>query len=362
MIRRSRILLFILLLPMLTALGGCGLFGSEPRVVLYDKKNKQSAPPYSASSQRSSGSAATPVSISSTGIHVVRRGQNLYAIARAYGTPLRSVISANGLQPPYKLWIGQRLRIPKARTYRVQKGDTVYAISRRFDVAMNELVRVNGLQAPYTINVGQVMTLPGEMGRPEQTVRASQAPKKQVTATKPKAAPKKKAEPKKLPLKTAFTKNGYPKPALRPTQPYRRKATRPAPISQPPKRASSKFLWPVRGKVISSFGAKGRGRQNDGLNIAAPRGTPVRASENGVVAYSGRELEAYGNLILIKHSDGYMTAYAHTGDMLVKRGDKVRRGQTIARVGSSGNVDRPQLHFQVRRGKKILNPKSYLEG
>ncbi|WP_181905332.1 LysM peptidoglycan-binding domain-containing M23 family metallopeptidase [Aestuariispira insulae] len=342
---------------LLLQLGACGLLGREAKVVLYDPKNKQE------STSSSSGKyTPAPVRVSASGTHIVQKGQSLYSISRAYGTPLRTVIAANGLNPPYKLAIGQKLRIPKARTYKVRRGDTVYGISRQFDVAMNELVRVNGLIKPYTINVGQVLTLPGELGEARSKKIISKAP-----AAKPKAANKtntssKKAAPPKQPLKTTFTKKGYPKPAVRPAQPYRRVAKRPTPISQPPKRTSSKFLWPVRGRVISSFGPKGKGLQNDGLNIAAPRGTPVKASENGVVAYSGSELHAYGNLILIKHSDGYMTAYAHTGDILVKRGDRVRRGQTIARVGSSGNVDRPQLHFQVRRGKKILNPRPYLEG
>ncbi len=117
----------------------------------------------------------------------------------------------------------------------------------------------------------------------------------------------------------------------------------------------------MRGRIISTFGPKDKDLRNDGVNIAAPRGTAVRAAENGVVAHSGAELQEYGNLILIRHANGYLTAYAHNAALLVKRGDVVRRGQVIARVGSSGNVDRPQLHFQIRRGKQILDPLQQLE-
>jgi murein DD-endopeptidase MepM/ murein hydrolase activator NlpD len=132
------------------------------------------------------------------------------------------------------------------------------------------------------------------------------------------------------------------------------------PIGTAPARSSSKFLWPVRGKLLSKFGSKGQGVHSDGVNIAAPRGSAIRSAENGIVAYSGTELKGFGNLILIKHSNGFMTAYAHTSTMLVKRGDVVKRGQTIAKVGSSGNVASPQLHFQIRKGKKTLNPMRYL--
>ena len=133
-------------------------------------------------------------------------------------------------------------------------------------------------------------------------------------------------------------------------------------IPNPAPRAASTFLWPVRGKVLSDFGPKGSGKHNDGINIAAPRGTPIRAAENGVVAYAGNQLEGFGNLILVRHSDGYMTAYAHGEAMLVERGQTVKRGQTIGRVGSTGNVDTPQLHFEIRRGTTAVDPSKFLGG
>jgi murein DD-endopeptidase MepM/ murein hydrolase activator NlpD len=131
-------------------------------------------------------------------------------------------------------------------------------------------------------------------------------------------------------------------------------------LPKPPARASSTFLWPVRGKIISRYGAKQGGRHNDGINIGVSRGTTVVAAENGVVAYAGNELRGFGNLLLIKHADGYMTAYAHNENLLVGRGAKVKRGQPIARVGSTGSVGSPQLHFEIRKGRKAVDPMRYL--
>lgn len=134
------------------------------------------------------------------------------------------------------------------------------------------------------------------------------------------------------------------------------------PIPAPPPRSRTAFLWPVRGQILSDFGSRSDGRHNDGINIAAPRGTPVKAAENGVVAYAGNELRGFGNLILLKHADGWMTAYAHNDAILVERGAEVKRGQPIARVGATGNVDTSQLHFEIRRGSKAVNPRAYLVG
>jgi murein DD-endopeptidase MepM/ murein hydrolase activator NlpD len=131
-------------------------------------------------------------------------------------------------------------------------------------------------------------------------------------------------------------------------------------IPKPSKLSGKGFLWPLSGKIISRYGRKARGLHNDGINIAAPRGTPVRAAQNGVVAYYGNELRGFGNLILIKHDKGYMTAYAHADKVLVKRGQRVKRGQVIARVGSSGSVAVPQLHFEIRKGRRPVNPARYL--
>ena len=134
----------------------------------------------------------------------------------------------------------------------------------------------------------------------------------------------------------------------------------PAAVPRPPA-ATGGFIWPVEGKVISSFGPKAKGFHNDGINITAPRGSPVRAAENGVVAYAGNELRGFGNMLLIKHADGWITAYAHAGEILVKRGETVKRGQVVARIGSSGGVASPQLHFELRRGTDAVDPQAHLK-
>ena len=128
----------------------------------------------------------------------------------------------------------------------------------------------------------------------------------------------------------------------------------------PPASHSGIFLWPVRGHVLENYGAGPDGTHNDGINIAAARGAPVQAADAGAVAYAGNELRGYGNLILIKHPNGWISAYAHCDLILVKTGQKVARGQVIARVGSTGNVSEPQLHFELRRGKHPVDPRDYL--
>jgi murein DD-endopeptidase MepM/ murein hydrolase activator NlpD len=129
-----------------------------------------------------------------------------------------------------------------------------------------------------------------------------------------------------------------------------------------PSAASSdaRFLWPVRGEVLSGFGPKDSGLHNDGINIAAPRGSVVRAAADGVVAYAGNELRGFGQTVLIKHADGWVTAYAHNETILVERGDRVQKGQVIARVGSTGDVTTPQLHFELRNGSRAVDPLQHM--
>jgi murein DD-endopeptidase MepM/ murein hydrolase activator NlpD len=124
--------------------------------------------------------------------------------------------------------------------------------------------------------------------------------------------------------------------------------------------AAPAFRWPVRGRVITGFGPKPNGQQNDGIDLAVPEGTAVHAAEDGVVAYAGNELKGYGNLILIRHADGFVTAYAHASEILVKRNDTVRRGQVIAKSGESGSVSSPQLHFEIRKGSSPVDPTQFL--
>jgi murein DD-endopeptidase MepM/ murein hydrolase activator NlpD len=120
--------------------------------------------------------------------------------------------------------------------------------------------------------------------------------------------------------------------------------------------AKNKFIWPVTGQVVSRFGAKSGGLYNDGVNIAAPEGAPIHASMDGQVVYAGNELASYGNLLIIRHKNGLLSAYAHTQEIMVKKGQKVKLGQVVAKVGKTGNVPTPQVHFAIRDGKKPLDP------
>ena len=128
----------------------------------------------------------------------------------------------------------------------------------------------------------------------------------------------------------------------------------------PPAAGTGAFLWPVRGHILANYGTKPDGTHNDGINIAAPRGAAVQAVDAGVVAYAGNELRGYGNLVLVKHANGWISAYAHCDAILVKRGEKVARGEVIARVGSTGNVGEPQLHFELRRGQHAVDPREFM--
>lgn len=294
---------------------------------------------------------------------VVQRGDTVYGLSRRYGVPMRDMIEANRLAPPYTLYVGQRLTFPRSRVHVVRRGDTLSAIARSYQVDMNAMARVNRLGAPYVIQVGQHLLIPSDDPAPAPrqaagpAVAAAATPVptgKPATATAPAPSPAKPAAPQQ---------QASARPAAKP-QPTAAPARAPAPVAAkpptPPSRAAASFGWPVEGKVISRFGGKADGTRNDGINIAASRGAPVKAAENGVVVYSGNELKGFGNLLLIKHEGGWMSAYAHNELLLVKKGETVRRGQTIARVGSSGNVTSPQLHFEIRRGSKAVDPLQHL--
>lgn len=194
---------------------------------------------------------------------------------------------------------------------------------------------------------------------------AKPAPVQQVASatSEPLVSPARPLEPRKVaaiepqPLKPApvVTQPVAPAPALAP-QPEAAKA----PVAEPEQTASlsaSNFRWPARGRVIAGFGANGG---NEGINIAVPEGTPVKAAEAGTVTYAGSEVKGYGNLVLIRHDNGYVSAYAHNGSLSVKRGEQVKRGQVIATSGQTGNVTSPQLHFEIRKGATPVDPMKHL--
>lgn len=301
----------------------------------------------------------------SAGVHIVSGKDTLYSISKRYNVVMRDVVVANNLNAPFVLTQGQRLTLPSPREYQARPGDTLYQISRLFGTSATEVAALNGMHAPYKIAPGQIVKLPGvnAVNTPQSVPMASTATAVPVASVSREvleaprmierdmaALPGKKPQSPKETSPQAQTKIAA---AIKPPAP---KIT-----STTPKRASSKFLMPVNGKLVSSYGPKENGLHNDGINIAAPRGTPVQAADNGVVVYAGNEIKGSGNLVLVRHEGRWMTAYAHLDDVKVKRGDTIKRGQKIGTVGSTGSVDKPQLHFEVRRGTEALNPKLYLE-
>ena len=274
-------------------------------------------------------------------MHTVSPGDTLWSIANRYNLPLQDIAVTNKLSAPFLLATGQRLRLPPPQTYRVRAGDTLYSVSRLFGVSTSQIARQNHLSAPYTVQIGQVLEMPSMTSKTSEAIGGS--------TTTPGRKP-------------AYSSGGVV-PGHKPTQTAkvntkpRHKIT-----AKTPARSSSKFMRPVNGTIISSYGPKKNGLHNDGINIRAAKGAPVRAAENGVIVYAGSELKGSGNLVLIRHSGRWMTAYAHMNTITAKRGTVIKRGDLIGTVGSTGSVDSPQLHFEVRRGTQALNPTKYLGG
>ena len=276
----------------------------------------------------------------------VQAGENLYAVARRTTVPVRDLIEANGLGPPFKVAVGQSLVVPAAQTHLVQPGETIYSISRALGADTTEIARANALQPPYALKVGQLVKVPRAGAAPLPAAEpATHAPAAPAPAAKP-AAP--------VTVAPLAPPPAAPVPS---PEPERTAALTPPP---PPPRGAAQFLWPVRGKLISHYGAKPGGLYNDGINVAAPRGSPVHAVDNGVVVYAGNELKGYGNLLLVRHAGGWVSAYAHNEELLVGRGAQVHRGQLIAKVGATGNVSEPQLHFELRQGSGPVDPLPHL--
>ena len=308
-------------------------------------------------------------------------GDTVYEIAKRNGVPLRTLLDLNRLSPPYLLVTGQPLALPRTNIHVVRHNETLYGISRRYGVDLFTLAQSNDIRPPYRILVGRRLKLPyagavpaptqlaqgdgpaGDAGPPVVVLQSpdSAIADKGTAATaadggaaaggKPDAPATGKTEPPQPPpAKTVALEPGAGSGAAE-----GREA-----VPDPPARAGKSFSWPARGRILSSFGAKEGGLHNDGINIALPRGTPILAAENGVVVYAGNELRGYGNLLLLRHAGGYMTAYAHGEQLLVERGDVVRKGQIIARAGATGSVSTPQLHFEIRRGAQAVNPLQFL--
>jgi len=338
--------------------------------------------------------ARPPVRVVPGGTYRVVPGDTLYAVARRLQVPPRDLIDANALTPPYRLTAGQTLAVPAARYHVVQAGESLYGISRRHGVDLHSLARENTIEAPFTIRAGQSLRLPAPVQAPAQLAdrfpppsglgQPAGAPPAAGGAVVATPLPPPPGQPSPSPQPAGVLPSAAePGPATQPAgqqpapaeaesqlpgpeaaepmpepEPPRTAAAPPPP--PPPARGEGRFLWPAEGPLISRYGPKPNGLHNDGINIRLARGSPVRAAENGVVAYAGNELKGFGNLVLIRHADGWVSAYAHADELLVRLGDTVRRGQIVARAGSSGGVSEPQLHFELRRGASAVDPLPHL--
>jgi murein DD-endopeptidase MepM/ murein hydrolase activator NlpD len=295
----------------------------------------------------------------------VGQGETVESIARKHGVPVAALMQTNGIREPGQIRPGQRLVIPRyvstspksAPTYAAQpkagskvhvvkSGETLMSISRGTGVSVAALAKTNHIDSSKKLSVGDRLTIP-QGGH-------------QVAAAHPPAAPK-VAEPRAVPAEKIKVASAAPVQTANVAKEEPR-TTETVVKTAEPSGAMPSFRWPVRGRVIAGFGSKPNGAQNDGINLAVPEGTPVKAADDGVVAYAGNELKGYGNLVLIRHSNGYVSAYAHASELLVKRGDTIRRGQVIAHAGQTGNVTSPQLHFEIRKGSTPVDPTQFLGG
>ncbi len=244
----------------------------------------------------------------------VKRGSSLYAISKEYAVPMASIIEKNKLTPPYKIHAGQTLVLLSPRVHILSQGQDLYKIAEQHGVSLSALVHQNKIKDPSHLRVGDPILLPASISE--------------------------NAEPIRKRRMMLFKKSLF---------------------QQPPKRAGSRFERPISGPVLAGFGRQGHGNYNDGINLEANKGTPIQAAENGIVVYSGKDIKSFGNLLLIKHEGGWLTAYGHLDKISVKKGDIIKRGDKIGTVGTTGHVSKPQLHFEIRRRGKPVDPIFYLK-
>jgi murein DD-endopeptidase MepM/ murein hydrolase activator NlpD len=313
------------------------------------------------------------------GQHRVGQGEALGHIAKRYGIGMDLLAEANNIPPPYVIYPGEVLRIPTADAlpaakplpipvpearapteivqaerqqapsvrpspprrsqetaalaptvetlpaadidgvrHVVRQGESLAVIAARYRVSLADLIAANGVRSPSQVTPGRSLIIPGSEAERRGRALADQALARQ-----------------EIELGSGA-------------------------ILPPPPLSHQGFIWPVRGPVIKEFGSTQRGGRNDGISIAARPGTPVLAADNGIVAYAGEALKGYGRMLLVRHAEGYVTAYAHNATLLVREGESVRRGQVIARVGDSGDVKEAQLHFELRKGTEPIDPTSLL--
>ena len=294
----------------------------------------------------------------------VRYGETVDSIARQHGVPASALMATNGIREPGQIRPGQRLVIPRyvsangrsetayaaprphatGAVHVVKSGETMMSISRHYGVTLTALARANHVEASKHLSIGDRVAIPGG-GHTVAVAHEEKQPKV--------------AQPRTIPTQRVASLHVENAQVAKEEPP---RTTETVVKAAEPTGGMPSFRWPVRGRVIAGFGSKPNGTQNDGINLAVPEGTPIKAADDGVVAYAGNELKGYGNLVLIRHANGFVSAYAHASEIMVKRGDTIKRGQVIAHAGQTGNVTSPQLHFEIRKGSTPVDPTQYLGG
>jgi len=334
---------------------------------------------------------------------IVQQGETLYSIAKKNGVPLRDLIDTNNLEPPYALKAGSAIKIPFPNYHESREGETLYSISRMYDMKVNDVIALNNLKFPYPIYPGDKIKIVRDKNKKsesneiivendkkidnkkseknpqlaleskakkENNIKPSEEKAKEIVEKKnSKEIEKYGFKPSEVRALELAKKNDSSRTAKNIINPSKNEIVETKlSINKPIDKDSIKkianktnrFSWPVRGEVISKFGPKSAGLYNDGINIKAPDGQAVSSSEDGIVAYVGSELKGYGNLVIVKHSGGWISAYAHLKNSAVAIGQKISKGQKIGNVGNSGKVKFPQLYFGLRKGRDAVNPENYL--
>ena len=316
---------------------------------------------------------------------IVQQGETLYSIAKKNDVPLRDLIDTNNLEPPYALKAGSSIKIPFPNYHESREGETLYSISRMYDMKVNDVIALNNLKFPYPIYPGDKIKIVKDKNKKteknpqlaleskakkENNIKSSEEKAKEIVEKKnSKEIEKYGFKPSEVRALEFKKKNDSSRTAQNIINPAKNEIVETKlSINKPIDKDSIKkianktnrFSWPVRGEVISKFGPKSAGLYNDGINIKASDGQAVSSSEDGIVAYVGSELKGYGNLVIVKHSGGWISAYAHLKNSAVAIGQKISKGQKIGNVGNSGKVKFPQLYFGLRKGRDAVNPENYL--
>lgn len=276
--------------------------------------------------------------------YVVKPGDTLSRVASKTGAAFMAIARENKIERPFIVRPGQKLKIPAGRYHLVRPGERGIAIARAYGVEWGRIAEINHLEEPFLLRAGERLLIPSTrevagMSMEERAKAFHIDIDDLATGNEPALAPK--ARPAR-PVQTA----------ARPVPPS-------VPVAEPAQTFSGKFIWPMVGSVMRRYGLQPSGARNDGVNIRAHMGETVRAAADGVVAYAG-DLAAFGKLVLIRHGGGWLTAYGHADSLLVTRGQAVKQGQPIAKAGATGSAREPQLHFEIRDGRKPVNPMAWL--